>query len=166
MTKTDGINKGMGGNHKVEKFGFDVLGKALGPFGFQLAPVKRQNEATDGMIVGGSFQCAVSMKTGKVNGGNKFSRTFHLNKAPNKQHVDVVIALYSKEFNRVAVMHRDTVYVDDKKTFCWNEAKFKPEVAIFDLSKKSQVEALIDHLKKLKECPDLQSKKFVIPSWS
>lgn len=163
---TNGINEGMAKNHKVEKFGFDVLGKALAPFGYTFEPVKRQNEAVDGMIVGESFKCAVSMKTGKENHKNKFSRRFDLGKAPNKQNVDVVIALYGGEFNRAAVMHRETVYVDGMKSFCWNEKDFKPGVAIFDLNEKLQVEALIAHLKKLKECPELQTETFDIPSWS
>jgi hypothetical protein len=79
--------------------------------------------------------------------GEKFSLGFSLGGAPNKHFCEVVVACYSGMYHRVAVMSRDTVYVEGKKNFNWNEDRLDPKVRIFDDIRKEQVgKAFVDYI--------------------
>jgi hypothetical protein len=62
----------------------------------------------------------------------------------------VVIASYSGAFHKVAVMTRDTVYVENRKSFNWNEDSLKPGVRIFnDIRTSHDGMAFADYLRLL-----------------
>ena len=142
----DVLNKVHSKTCKTEKEGFQVLDKAIAPFGLRFLPVARQNEAVDGKIVGGDLTIYVSNKTASIHHNNNLQRGFKLGKAPNKQFCTVVIASYAGNLQRVAVMAPDLVYTS-KMHFNWNEKdlKKKPGVRIFDLD--TQSKDFVEHLK-------------------
>jgi len=127
--------------YRIEKNGFAVVAAALRTCGMRVDPVWRQNETTDyavASVESGEALLFVSGKTASVNKGWK-NRSFHLGSAPNKRFCDAVIASFSGAYHRVAVMSRDTAYVDGMKTFCWSEKHPKPGVRIFDDIRKEHV---------------------------
>jgi hypothetical protein len=120
---------------KTEKAGFEVVDTALRTCGLYVDPVWRQGECVDYAVVSINSNTPivfVSGKTGPIRNNDPKQRAFHLNGAPNKRFCDVVVACYSGLYHKVAVMSRDTAYVEGMKTFCWNESNLKPGVRVFD----------------------------------
>ncbi len=74
----------------------------------------------------------VSGKTGTLKTNDPKQGQFKLKKAVNKHFCNVVIASYSGAYHKVAVMSRNTVYIEGMKTFSWNENHLKPGVRIFE----------------------------------
>jgi hypothetical protein len=139
---SDTINKKTTEQYRIEKNGFEVVDAALRTCGMRIDPVWRQNECVDYVVVSvesGEPLVFASGKTGTVKHGELKTRCFKLRGAPNKGFCDVVVACYSGAYHRVAVMSRDTAYVDGMKYFCWNENCLKPGVRIFDDIRNEQV---------------------------
>ena len=131
------INSNIKENNKIEKNGFEVVDAALRTCGMRVDPVWRQNECVDYVVVSvesGEALLFVSGKTGtaKHKHNKTKQRHFPLGGAPNKGFCNVVVACYSGAYHRVAVMSRDTVYGNGKKSFYWNEDQLDPKVRIFD----------------------------------
>jgi hypothetical protein len=131
----DTINSNVMENHKTEKKGFKVVDAAMRASGMRVDPVWRQGECVDYAIESvdtGESLVFISGKTCTVNNGDDKQRSFPLSDAPNKRFCDVVVASYSGMYHRVAVMSRDTAYVERTKRFCWNENDLKTGVRVFD----------------------------------
>ena len=138
---SENINKKTSERYRIEKKGFEAVDAALRTHGLRIDPVWRQNECADYVIVSvesGVPLVFVSGKTGSVNSGYRKQRVFTLSGAPNKQFCNAVVASYSDEHHRVAVMSRDTVYVQGRKSFGWNEDRLDPNVRIFDDIRKEE----------------------------
>lgn len=145
------INSEVKANHQTEKFGFLAVDAALRAHGLCVDPVWRQGEGTDHAVAGvetGKHLVFVSAKTATVTDNkNPKKRQFKLRGAPNKHLCDVVVASYSGTHHKVAVMSRDTVYVEGMKSFSWNEKCLKPGVRIFDDIRNEQVgKAFVDYI--------------------
>ena len=131
---SDIINGDVPEKCQTEKEGFQVIDEQLRKCGLYVSPVWRQNECVDYAVADlktNENLVYVSGKTGSENGDPK-QRSFKMGKAPNDNFCDCVIASYSGLLHRVAVMHRDIVYVKNKKSFCWNDNKINPGVRVFD----------------------------------
>jgi hypothetical protein len=129
------INKNAEKNISIEKSGFKVVDAALRTCGMRIDPVWRQNECVDYAVVSidsGKPLVFVSGKTARVSNEDPKQRRFDLSGAPNKLFCDVVVASYSGAYHRVAVIRRNTAYVDRKKYLCWNEDCLDPGVRVFD----------------------------------
>lgn len=136
------INSHATAKYQIEKAGFEAVDAALRAHGLCVFPVWRQNECVDYAVVSiktGKHLVFVSGKPGKVNNGKVTQRVFDLSSAPKKRFCDVVIASYSGAPNKVAVMSRDTVYVEGIASFSWNETSLKPGVIVFDDIRKPDV---------------------------
>jgi len=130
----DVINKNATEKYKIEKRGFEMVDAALRTHGLRVDPVWRQNETTDyavASVESGEPLVFVSGKTGTVSNGDPKKRFLNLSSAPNKHFCDVVVASYSGAYHTVAVMSRDTVYVEGMKSFRWNEDRLPPGVRVF-----------------------------------
>ena len=147
---SDTINSKTTRKCNIEKNGFKVVDTALHTCGLRVDPVWRQNECVDYAVVSvdsGEPLVFVSGKTGSEMNGDPNQRQFLLSGAPNKRFCDVVIASYSGAHHRVAVMSRDTVYVEGMKFFRWNEKHLKPGVRVFnDISTPEAAKTFADYI--------------------
>ena len=144
------INPAVPTKCKTEKAGFAAVDAALRAHGLYVAPVWRQNECVDYAVASvetGNPIVFVSGKTGSVTNGKDTQRYFHDRGAVNKRFCDVVVASYAGAHHKVAVMSRDTAYVEGMENFCWNEESVKPGVRVFeDIRIPAVGKAFVDHL--------------------
>ena len=144
------INSNVKSTKQTEKAGFAAVDSVLRVHGLYVAPVWRQEECVDYAVASvetGEPLVFVSGKTGSVKHGKDTQREFKLKGAVNKRFCDVVVASYAGAHHRVAVMSRDTAYVDGMASCCWNEESLKAGVRVFDDIRDPEVgKAFVDHL--------------------
>ena len=145
----DTVNARCAASNKIENVGIEVINKAVVSHGGTLQPPWRQGETVDSIMTFDDEHINISHKTANIIMGESNQRGFKLKKHPNDHFCDLVIASYSKQLNKVAVMSRSTVYDCGNKTgFYWNEkwGKEKLEqmgVFIFDLENEEENAAFI-----------------------
>ena len=140
----------VGETRQTEKAGFATVDAALRVHGLYVAPVWRQNECVDYAVASvetGEPLVFVSGKTGSVNNGKIAQRYFLVRGALNKRFCDVVVASYAGAHHKVAVMSRDTAYVQGMVACSWNEECLKDGVRVFDDIRDPKVgKAFVDYL--------------------
>ena len=134
MYGRDTVNARCGATQKTENEGIEIINNAVISHGGTLQPPWRQGETVDSTI---TLQCGkvhnISHKTESPSNNDPRQCRINLAGHPNDHFCDFVIASYSKQLRKVAVMERSTVYDYDTDCFCWNEYDLREGVFIFDL---------------------------------
>ena len=144
----DTVNARCHTTHKTENEGIEIINKAVVSHGGTLQPPWRQHETVDSII---TLPCGkvlnISHKTAGIKHKVPNQRRFDLNGHPNDHFCDFVIASYSKQLNKVAVMERSTVCDCETDSFCWNEYDLRKGVFIFDLENAEEREEFFQLLR-------------------